>query len=277
MSHRLESKITLNQKLAANNMIGIFDSGIGGLSVTADILKVMPFEDISYIADTQYIPYGSKATDELIERSLKIGDFFIRQHCKAIVVACNTATSAAIEILRQTFDVPIVGIEPAVKPAAERTKSGIIGVLATQNTLSGGKLLALRERHAKDVEVIYRACPGLVEAIENGIDNEITIEQVIAPHISFLKNNRVDTIVLGCTHYPLVKSLIERVAGKEIVVIDPSPAVANEVKRQLDLKNLLRTSGVPSHVFAQTGNNDYFRKIISHLLGLETDPIRIEL
>jgi len=258
-------------------MIGIFDSGIGGLSVTADIFKVMPFEDISYIADTQYIPYGSKATDELIERSLKIGDFFIRQHCKAIVVACNTATSAAIEILRQTFDVPIVGIEPAVKPAAERTKSGIIGVLATQNTLSGGKLLALRERHAKDVEVIYRACPGLVEAIENGIDNEITIEQVIAPHISFLKNNRVDTIVLGCTHYPLVKSLIERVAGKEIVVIDPSPAVANEVKRQLDLKNLLRTSGVPSHVFAQTGNNDYFQKIISHLLGLETDPIRIEL
>jgi len=277
VSHRLESKITLNQKLAANNMIGIFDSGIGGLSVTADILKVMPFEDISYIADTQYIPYGSKATDELIERSLKIGDFFIRQHCKAIVVACNTATSAAIEILRQTFDVPIVGIEPAVKPAAERTKSGIIGVLATQNTLSGGKLLALRERHAKDVEVIYRACPGLVEAIENGIDNEITIEQVIAPHISFLKNNRVDTIVLGCTHYPLVKSLIERVAGKEIVVIDPSPAVANEVKRQLDLKNLLRTSGVPSHVFAQTGNNDYFQKIISHRLGLETDPIHIEL
>ena len=277
MSPRLESKITLNQKLAANNMIGIFDSGIGGLSVTADIFKVMPFEDISYIADTQYIPYGSKATDELIERSLKIGDFFIRQHCKAIVVACNTATSAAIEILRQTFDVPIVGIEPAIKPAAERTKSGIIGVLATQNTLSGGKLLALRERHAKDVEVIYRACPGLVEAIENGIDNEITIEQVIAPHISFLKKNRVDTIVLGCTHYPLVKSLIERVAGKEIVVIDPSPAVANEVKRQLDLKNLLRTSGVPSHVFAQTGNNDYFQKIISHRLGLETDPIRIEL
>ena len=277
MSHRLESKITLNQKLAANNMIGIFDSGIGGLSVTADILKVMPFEDISYIADTQYIPYGSKATDELIERSLKIGDFFIRQRCKAIVVACNTATSAAIEILRQTFDVPIVGIEPAVKPAAERTKTGIIGVLATQNTLSGGKLLALRERHAKDVKVIYRACPGLVEAIENGIDNEITIEQVIAPHISFLKNNRVDTIVLGCTHYPLVKSLIERVAGKEIVVIDPSPAVANEVKRQLDLKNLLRTSGVPSHVFAQTGNNDYFQKIISHRLGLETDPIYIEL
>ena len=277
MIHPVESKITLNQKLAANNMIGIFDSGIGGLSVTADILKMMPFEDISYIADTQYIPYGTKATDELIERSLKISDFFIRQQCKAIVVACNTATSAAIEILRQTFDVPIVGIEPAVKPAAGKTKNGIIGVLATQNTLSGGKLLALRERHAKDVEVIYRACPGLVEAIENGIDNEITIEQIITPHISFLKENRVDTIVLGCTHYPLVKSLIERVSGKGIVVIDPSPAVATEVKRQLDLKNLLRSSGVPSHVFAQTGNNDYFQKIISNRLGLETVPIRIEV
>ena len=277
MIHPVESKITLNQKLAANNMIGIFDSGIGGLSVTADILKMMPFEDISYIADTQYIPYGTKATDELIERSLKISDFFIRQQCKAIVVACNTATSAAIEILRQTFDVPIVGIEPAVKPAAGKTKNGIIGVLATQNTLSGGKLLALRERHAKDVEVIYRACPGLVEAIENGIDNEITIEQIVTPHISFLKENRVDTIVLGCTHYPLVKSLIERVSGKGIVVIDPSPAVATEVKRQLDLKNLLRSSGVPSHVFAQTGNNDYFQKIISNRLGLETVPIRIEV
>ncbi len=277
MIHPVEPKITLNQELAADNMIGIFDSGIGGLSVTADILKIMPFEEISYIADTKYIPYGTKATDELIERSLKISDFFIRQQCKAIVVACNTATSAAIEILRQTFDVPIVGIEPAVKPAAGKTKNGIIGVLATENTLSGGKLLALRERHAKDVEVIYRACPGLVEAIENGIDNEITIEKIITPHISFLKENRADTIVLGCTHYPLVKSLIERVSGKEIVVIDPSPAVATEVKRQLDLKNLLRSSGVPSHVFAQTGNNDYFQKIISNRLGLETVPIRIEV
>jgi glutamate racemase len=273
----VESKITLNQELATDNMIGIFDSGIGGLSVTADILKMMPFEEISYIADTKYIPYGTKATDELIERSLKISDFFIRQQCKAIVVACNTATSAAIEILRQTFDVPIVGIEPAVKPAAGKTKNGIIGVLATENTLSGGKLLALRERHAKDVEVIYRACPGLVEAIEDGIDNEITIEKIITPHISFLKENRADTIVLGCTHYPLVKSLIERVSGKEIVVIDPSPAVATEVKRQLNLKNLLRSSGAASHVFAQTGNNDYFQQIISSRLGLETVPIRIEV
>ncbi len=277
MIHPVEPKITLNQELAADNMIGIFDSGIGGLSVTADLLKMMPFEEISYIADTKYIPYGTKATDELIERSLKISDFFIRQQCKAIVVACNTATSAAIEILRQTFDVPIVGIEPAVKPAAGKTKNGIIGVLATENTLSGGKLLALRERHAKDVEVIYRACPGLVEAIENGIDNEITIEKIITPHISFLKENRADTIVLGCTHYPLVKSLIERVSGKEIVVIDPSPAVATEVKRQLNLKNLLRSSGAPSHVFAQTGNNDYFQQIISNRLGLETVPIRIEV
>jgi glutamate racemase len=230
-----------------NQPIGIFDSGVGGISVLKHIHALLPHEDLIYLADSKYAPYGNKTAEEIIQRCLILSDDLLQQNVKAIVVACNTATAAAIDTLRETFDIPIIGMEPAVKPAAEASKNGVIGVLATVGTLKSAQFAALLEAYGRDVKVVTQACVGLVECIERGELDTPATKALIRLYTSPLLAEGADTIVLGCTHYPFVKHVIQEIVGqdsnqKHITLIDTGAAVAKQLKRQLEEKGLLSTS-----------------------------------
>ena len=211
--------------------IGVFDSGVGGLSVLHELRKLLPHEGLVYLADSAHCPYGSKRREAILERARAISRFLIEQHqAKLIVVACNTATVAAVEELRASFELPIVGMEPGVKPAAAATRTGVVGVLATGVTLAGGRFARLVERYADGVEVITQPCPGLVDQVEAG---DLTTPDLVGSYVQQLTSRGADTLVLGCTHYPFLKALIATAAGPDVVLIDTGPAVARQVQRLL--------------------------------------------
>lgn len=213
-------------------MIGIFDSGLGGLSVLKEIIRVLPGEDYVYFADSCHCPYGEKTKDYVIDRARNITAFLLEQGADIIVVACNTATAAAIKTLRSEWpEVPFVGMEPAVKPAALRTKSGIIGVLATAGTLKGGNYLDLRDRYSEKVKVVEHIGKGYVELVEKGVLEGPEAEATVKASLMPLLDAGADTIVLGCTHYPFLADTISRIAGPDVTIINPAPAVAAQVKR----------------------------------------------
>jgi glutamate racemase len=234
----------------ALSSIGVFDSGVGGLSVLREIRAQYPHEDIIYLADQAHVPYGSRPLDEVRAFSESITRYFVRemdtsagQRAKLVVVACNTASAAALRYLRRVFPkVPFVGMEPAVKPAAERTNSGVVGVLATPATFQGALYASVVERFASGVTVLQDTCPGLVAQIEKGnLDGDETrtiLEHALSPMLS----QGIDTVVLGCTHYPFVIPLIQEIVGPEVRVIDPAPAVARQVGRLLDERGLRRST-----------------------------------
>lgn len=195
-----------------------------------------------YVADSLYAPYGNKTAAEITNRCMIVADYLIAQDVKALVVACNTATAAAIDELRATFDIPIIGMEPAVKPAAAASKSGIIGVLATVGTLKSAQFAALLENYGRDVKVVTQGCVGLVECIERGELDTAETKALIRQYATPLLVEGADTIVLGCTHYPFVKHVIQNVVGDQITLIDTGAAVAKQLKRQLEEKGLLSTS-----------------------------------
>ncbi len=224
--------------MTAANPIGVFDSGVGGLSVLREIRRELPHEDLLYVADSGHAPYGDKP-DRLIEaRSLAISEFLTSQRAKAIVVACNTATGAAVATLRARFALPIVAMEPAVKPAAVNTRSGVIGVLATGRTLASGNFARLFAQFGADVEILMQPCPGLVEQVEagdlSGARTRALLEQYVLP----LLERQADTLVLGCTHYPFLAPLIGEIAPA-VTVVDPSAAIARELRRRLAGSGLL--------------------------------------
>lgn len=226
--------------------IGVFDSGVGGVSVLKHIRELLPDEDLLYCADSNNAPYGNKSAEFIRERSLFLTDFLIGQGAKAVVVACNTATAAAIEQLRANFSIPIIGMEPAVKPAAAATRTGVIGVLATSGTLKSAQFAALLESYGKNVKVVTQACHGLVECVERGeLDAEST-NSLIAQYIKPLLEADADTIVLGCTHYPFVRSQIEAQLGTGITLIDTGEAVARQVQRRLQEAGLLNEAQAES-------------------------------
>ena len=230
------------QPLNNNNPIGVMDSGVGGISVLKHIHALLPHESLMYVADSKYAPYGNKTAEEITARCMILADFLLQKDVKAIVVACNTATAAAIDELRETFDITIIGMEPAVKPAAEASKNGIIGVLATVGTLKSAQFAALLESYGRNVKVVTQACVGLVECIERGeLDTPETIA-LIRQYTAPLLAEGADTIVLGCTHYPFVKHVIQEVVGDKICLIDTGAAVAKQLKRQLEEKGLLSAS-----------------------------------
>ena len=206
------------------------------------IHALLPNEDLIYLADSKYAPYGNKTAEEIIQRCLILSDDLLQKNVKAIVVACNTATAAAIDMLRETFDIPIIGMEPAVKPAAEASKNGIIGVLATVGTLKSAQFAALLESYGRNVKVITQGCVGLVECIERGELNTPETKALIRQYTSPLLAEGADTIVLGCTHYPFVAHLIQHIVGDKITLIDTGAAVAKQLKRQLEEKGLLSVS-----------------------------------
>ncbi len=235
------------------------DSGVGGISVLKHIHALLPREHLMYVADSKYAPYGNKTPEEITARCMILADFLMSQNVKALVVACNTATAAAIDAMRETFDIPIIGMEPAVKPAAEASKNGVIGVLATVGTLKSAQFAALLESYGRNVKVVTQGCVGLVECIERGeLDTQETkalIRQYTAPLLA----EGADTIVLGCTHYPFIKHVIQEIVGqdsnqKHITLIDTGAAVAKQLKNKLEEKGLLSTSQQKAEVHFWTNS-----------------------
>lgn len=219
--------------------IGVFDSGVGGISVLKHIHTLLPNEDLMYVADSKFAPYGNKTPEFIQERALWIADFLIGKGSKALVVACNTATAAAVDLLRQKYHLPIIGMEPAVKPAAAASKTGVIGVLATSGTLKSAQFAALLDHYGQQVEVVTQACHGLVECVERGELDSTATQDLLASYVQPLIAAGADTIVLGCTHYPFVRPLIENLVGDDVVLIDTGAAVAKELKRRLEDARLL--------------------------------------
>ena len=235
-----------------------------------EIARQLPLEDTLYLADQAHMPYGSRSLNEVREHSGGITRFLLDWGAKIIVVACNTASAAALHHLRRAFpDVPFVGMEPAVKPAVERTRSGVVGVIATQATFQGELFASLLERYAGEVRVLIRACPGLVEAVEAGALDTPETEALLGHYLTPLIEAGADQLVLGCTHYPFLRPLIERVVGAGLAVIDPAPAVARQTTRVLAQRGLETTRGcVSRHVFYTSGEMTAFTTMLGQLLPL---------
>jgi glutamate racemase len=229
--------------MTANAPIGLFDSGVGGLSIMKEVRRLLPREDLIYVADSQYCPYGEKRPEEIKERSAVITRFLQAEGAKLVVVACNTASVAALEFLRAQFPFPLVGVEPAVKQAALHSRNKKVGVLATGVTLTGERFTSLVERFGGDLTVINQACPGLVEKVEAGeIDSRETkalLEQYLEP----LQAEGVDVVVLGCTHYPFLKPIVRQLVAPGVQVLDTGEPVARQVSRVLTEHNLLAPAG----------------------------------
>jgi len=246
--------------------IGVFDSGVGGLSVLREIRRELPFENLLYVADSAYAPYGDKPSQFIEARSVTISEFLVSRGAKAIVVACNTATGVAAASLRAKFTLPIVAMEPAVKPAAAHTRSGIIGVLATSRTLSSNNFTELFNRFGADVEILMQACPGLVEQVEAGDLSGAATRKLLERYLVTLLQRGADTIVLGCTHYPFLTALIQEIAGPGVTVIDSSAAIARELRRRLHNNGLLSDSDqAGSDQFWTSQEPDKVKMIITKL------------
>ena len=246
--------------------VGVFDSGIGGLTVLEEIQQLLPHESLLYVADCGHIPYGEKTPAFILERSRSVAEFFRERGAKAFVIACNTATVAAVADVRQDYpDWPLVGMEPAVKPAAAATRSGVVGVLATTGTLQSAKFAALLDRFATDVRVITQPCPGLVELIEAGDLNSPALHSLLQGYIEPLLSAGCDTIILGCTHYPFLKPLLAQMLPPSIILIDTGAAVARQLKRLLGERDLLAAGEPEATQFWTSGDLCHLRNILPTL------------
>lgn len=251
--------------MSLNSAIGVFDSGVGGVTVANAIRSELPLCNMIYVADSAHLPYGDKSLEEIKEYSEGIASFLIDQGCKIIVIACNTASAAALKYLRERFpQIRFIGMEPAVKPAAEQTKSGVVGVIATTATFQGELFASVVERFASGVEVIRQPCPGLVQQIEAGQQNapytEVMLRQWVAP----MKEKGIDTLVLGCTHYPFVKPVLEKILGPEVRIIDPAPAIARQVSRVVQEINWnINAEGTTE--WCTSGSKDEFLNVLQQL------------
>lgn len=224
-------------------MIGIFDSGVGGLSVFREIVRILPEEKYIYWSDNAHCPYGEKSRDYIIDRARAVTSFLIEQGADIIVVACNTATAAAISTLREEFPVPFIGMEPAVKPAAQATRSGVVGVLATAGTLKATKYIDTRAKWARNVKIVEHIGQGFVELVEKGNVSGPEAESIVEKSVRPLIEAGADTIVLGCTHYPFLTETIMKAAGTPITLIDPAPAVAKHLMEVMQENGLIRKDG----------------------------------
>lgn len=220
----------------SSGTIGVFDSGVGGISVLQHIRQTLPRERLVYVADSGHVPYGDKAPSYIEQRSHTLTRFLIGQGADAIVIACNTATAAAVASLRNQFSLPIIGMEPAVKPAVAATRNGVVGVLATIGTLESARFAALLERYGEEVEIITQGCPGLVEQVELGELASAKTRELIEHFTAPLLARGADTLILGCTHYPFLAPLIREVAGNGIVLVDTGAAVARQLQRRIQIE-----------------------------------------
>lgn len=218
--------------------IGIFDSGVGGLSIAKEISRQLPHEHLLYVADSLHAPYGNKSVLCIEQRVNTIARQLITQNIKALVIACNTATVNAIEQLRQQISIPVIGVEPAIKPAANYSRQKKVGILVTQSTANNPRFLALVERFSSGVTVFIQPCPGLVELIEQGQHLSEQCHLLLASYLAPLQAQQVDTLVLGCTHYPFVKTVIETIVGDQMHIMETAKPVTAELTRQLHRHNI---------------------------------------
>ena len=249
--------------------VGMFDSGVGGLSVLRALRQELPYENVIYLADQAHIPYGPKSKEKIRGFAFEITRFLLDQDSKLIVVACNTASAAALHALREEFpSIAFVGMEPAVKPAAESTRTGKVGVLATPTTFSGDLYASVVERFAQHVTIYKSTCPGLVEEIESGnLETPKTrriLEEALAPMLA----EGIDTVVMGCTHYPFVIPLIEEITGPGVRTIDPAPAIARQAHRLLEAQGLLNPGESAGEItFFTSGDPEKFAGLIPKFMG----------
>ena len=235
-----------------NSSIGIFDSGVGGTSIWKEITALLPNEHTIYLADSKNAPYGQKSKEEIIDLSIKNTEFLINKNCKIIVVACNTATTNAIQFLREHYTIPFIGIEPAIKPASLSTKKKTIGILATQGTLNSKLFETTSSKINKEIKIIEQIGEGLVELIENGKLKSTEMTKLLKSYINTMIEKNVDCLVLGCTHYPYLIPQIQKHVGSKIQIIDSGEAVAKQTKAILEKNNLLK-----SHVKTAKKNQFY--------------------
>jgi glutamate racemase len=251
-----------------NSPIGIFDSGVGGLSVLRAMQAQMPAEEIIYFGDQAHVPYGPRPLDEVCAFSEEITRFLLAKNAKLIVVACNSASAAALPYLRATFPhMQFVGMEPAIKPAVEHTRSGVVGVLATPATFQGALYASVLERFARGVTVLQHTCTGLVEQIEKGALDAPETESILRDALTPMLAQGIDTVVLGCTHYPFVIPLIQKIVGEDVRVIDPSPAVARQVGRLLDAGGLRHAERQSAPRTFYSSRAAEFESVLPVLLG----------
>ena len=253
-----------------NNPIGLFDSGIGGTSIWKEIHHLLPNESTIYLADSKNAPYGQKSKDEIIQLSFKNTEFLLDQNCKLIVVACNTATTNAIKELRDKYDVPFIGIEPAIKPAATNSKTQKIGILATKGTLNS-ELFYKNVEKFQDIKIIEQIGYNLVTLIENGEMNSPEMNDLLQEYLTPMIEQNIDYLVLGCTHYPYLIPQIEKIIPKNIKIIDSGEAVARQTKSILENKVGFRNSLEKSTQIFYTNANP---KVLSEIVGNEYNVIK---
>ncbi|MEA2638756.1 MAG: glutamate racemase [Chloroflexota bacterium] len=254
--------------------VGVFDSGVGGVTILREILAQAPTEHCLYVADSREAPYGEKPPWYIVERCERIVDFLLARDAKVIVVACNTASVVALTHLRQRYTVPIVGIVPAVKPAVALTRTGKIGVLATPTTAQSEPLAQLIEEFAEGVAVVTEVCPELVPLIERGMLAGPEIEEPLRRHLDALLAAGVDVIALGCTHYPLLRELIGEICGPSVAILNPADAVARQLCRVLATKELESDASAALTPYFTTGSPGEFREVLRLLVAPE--PASIE-
>lgn len=269
--------IPASQETSANGddrPIGVFDSGVGGLSVLRAIRAALPVEDLVYVADSAFAPYGDQSEAFIEGRSLAVVDFLARLQVKAVVIACNTVTGVSAHLLRARFDIPIVAMEPALKPAAAQTKTGVIGVLATTRTLASPKFQKLIDAHGRGVKVLTQAGRGLALQVERGRFNGTETREMVERYVRPLVADGADTLVLGCTHYPFLRPVIDEVAGPGVAIIDPADAVARELRRRLDVAGVRSLRGRPGGVrFYSSAPVEHAQSVMGQLWN---EPVQVE-
>jgi glutamate racemase len=257
--------------------IGVFDSGVGGLSVLREIRALLPGEDLLYCADSGHAPYGEKPQAVIAARSLELCGFLLEQGAKALVIACNTATAAAAQAIRERWpDVPVIGVEPAVKPATAATRNGVVGVLATTGTLESARFAAVLDRFGRGVRVITRPGVGLVDLIEQGEFDSPRLRELLQQHLAPMREAGADTLVLGCTHYIFLRPLLTEMLGPEVCLIDTGAAVARHLQQQLAVKSLLAETGrAGGESFVCSGDAARVSRAIALLWGKPCMPTRL--
>lgn len=248
--------------------VGVFDSGLGGLSVLRELRALLPHEDFVYVADSGHVPYGEKSEAYIRARTHALTSFLLGHGAKLVVIACNTATAAAADSLRSRVAVPVVGMEPAVKPAAAATRSRVVGVLATTGTLASARFAALLARFGDGIEVLTEPCPGWVDLVEHGDLTSAAARANVARHVEPLLARGADTLILGCTHYPFLAPLIRAVAGTDVTLIDTAGAVARRTRSLLESHGLLR--GAPhagTAAFFASGDCTRLEPVAARLWG----------
>src|ERR1700692_3252108 len=253
--------------------VAIFDSGLGGLSVLRAVRTALPDERLIYAADSLYAPYGERDDDFISDRTLAIGEWFVSQGAKALVVACNTATSQSIAQARERLPIPVIGVEPGIKPAARMSQTRVVGVLATAVTLRSARFQALAERHTGDCRFILQPGHGLVQAVERCDTDSPELVALLRGYVQPMLDANADTLVLGCTHYPFLDRAIRSIAGDQLALIDTSVAIARQLERQLDSFGLRATPAQAPDIelprFYSTNDGQALRQLAASLLGLD--------